>query len=213
MEIVIPKCLGKREARKQDRRAAILMIAKRHFMEQGYNAASMSAIAAELGGSKGTLWSYFASKEELFDACVDEVTRDYREQVMQLLVPSDNLQATLCAFIRSLLRKVTSKEAIQLHRVIHAEVERSPEMGEIFFRRGPQRTREMLAAHLEDAMHKGQLRRSDPLKAAFALTSLCMGSQQRAMLGYHFSAAEIDEETDYIVDLFLRAFAPEPAAS
>lgn len=210
MESVPIKCLGKREARKQDRRAAILVIAKRHFMEQGYAAVSMSAIASELGGSKGTLWSYFASKEELFDACVDEATRDYREQVMQLLVPSDNLQATLCAFIRSLLRKVTSKEAIQLHRVIHAEVERSPEMGQIFFRRGPQRTREMLAAYLQDAMHKGQLRTSDPLRAAFALTSLCMGAQQRAMLGHQFSEAEIEEDTDYIVDLFLRAFAPEP---
>ncbi|WP_010545813.1 TetR/AcrR family transcriptional regulator [Sphingomonas elodea] len=179
-------------------------------MEQGYAAVSMSAIAAELGGSKGTLWSYFASKEELFDACVDEATRDYRAQVLQLLVPSGNLQATLCAFVRSLLCKIMSKEAIQLHRVIHAEVERSPEMGAIFFRRGPQRTREILADYLRDAMEKGQLRQSDPLRAAFALTSLCMGYQQRAMLGYVFSEAEIDEETDYIVDVFLRAFAPEP---
>ncbi|WP_084581450.1 TetR/AcrR family transcriptional regulator [Sphingomonas azotifigens] len=213
MEIVTPKCVGKREARKQDRRAAILAIAKRHFMEQGYAGVSMSAIAAELGGSKGTLWSYFASKEELFDACVDEATRDYREQVMQLLIPSDNLKATLCAFIRSLLLKVTSRDAIRLHRVIHAEVERSPEMGEIFFRRGPQRTRELLAAYLQDAMHKGQLRTSDSLKAAVALTSLCMGSQQRAMLGYQFSEAEMEEEADYIVDLFLRAFAPEPSTA
>jgi AcrR family transcriptional regulator len=209
MEIVTPKCVGKREARKQDRRAAILAISKRHFMAHGYSGASMSAIAAELGGSKGTLWSYFASKEELFDACVDEVTRDYREQVMQLLVPSDNLKATLCAFIRSLLHKVTSRDALRLHRVIHAEVERSPEMGEIFFRRGPQRTRELVAAYLQDAMDKGQLRRSDPLRAAFALTSLCMGMQQRAMLGYQFNDSEIDDETDYIVDFFLRAFAPE----
>ncbi|PVX30346.1 TetR/AcrR family transcriptional regulator [Sphingomonas pokkalii] len=212
MEIVTPKCMGKREARKQDRRAAIIAIAKRHFMENGYVAVSMSAIAAELGGSKGTLWSYFASKEELFDACVDEVTREYREQVMHLLVPSDNLQATLCEFVRSLLRKVTSKDATRLHRVIHAEVERSPEMGAIFFRRGPQRTREIVAAYLEDAMRKGQLRTADPLRAAFALTSLTMGSHQRAMLGYQFSDAEIEEEADYIVDFFLRAFAPEPAA-
>lgn len=211
MESVLEKALGKREARKQDRRAAIVAIATRHFMEQGYAGVSMSAIAAELGGSKGTLWSYFASKEELFDACVDEATRSYREQVSQLLVPSDDLHATLCAFVRSLLRKVISRDAIQLHRVIHAEVDRSPEMGRIFFRRGPQRTREMLADHLADAMRKGQLRDSDPLRAAYALTSLCMGLQQRAMLGQQFSDAELDEEADYIVDLFLRAFGPEPA--
>ena len=35
-------------------------------MELGYERTSMSEIAARLGGSKATLYSYFPSKEELF---------------------------------------------------------------------------------------------------------------------------------------------------
>ena len=70
MTKIMEKAPGKREARKEERREAILAIAKRVFLDQGYSGASMSAISAELGGSKGTLWSYFPSKEELFAARV-----------------------------------------------------------------------------------------------------------------------------------------------
>src|ERR1700761_2914102 len=49
-----------------DRRKAILAIAREIFLTEGYAAASMSAIAARLGGSKGTLYNYFPSKEGLF---------------------------------------------------------------------------------------------------------------------------------------------------
>src|ERR1700760_3697848 len=49
-----------------DRRKAILAIARDVFLTEGYAAASMSAIASRLGGSKGTLYNYFPSKEALF---------------------------------------------------------------------------------------------------------------------------------------------------
>ena len=39
-------------------------------MAEGYGATSMSTIAARVGGSKATLYHYFKSKEELFDAFV-----------------------------------------------------------------------------------------------------------------------------------------------
>ena len=55
-----------REARREDRRDAILNVAHACFVAEGYGATSMSTIAAQLGGSKGTLYNYFKSKDELF---------------------------------------------------------------------------------------------------------------------------------------------------
>ena len=66
-----PLCPSRREARRQSRREAILDVAAQSFLEHGYAGTTMSAIAATLGGSKGTLWSYFASKEVLFAAVID----------------------------------------------------------------------------------------------------------------------------------------------
>src|SRR6204780_5843981 len=58
---------------RDERREHILKVAREVFFEYGYSAASMSQIAARLGGSKGTLYNYFKSKEELFEAQVRDL--------------------------------------------------------------------------------------------------------------------------------------------
>ncbi len=58
---------------RDERRQAMVAIASDVFMEEGYAATSMSAIAARLGGSKGTLYNYFRSKAALFTAVVEEL--------------------------------------------------------------------------------------------------------------------------------------------
>ncbi len=45
------------------------------FSEQGYSGLGMRQIAQHLGLSKSALYHYFPSKEALFAACTDEVTR------------------------------------------------------------------------------------------------------------------------------------------
>src|SRR3546814_18750006 len=59
---------GRRQARRDEnharKRRKILEIAGRHFLDHGYAAATMSAIASELGGSKTTLWDHFPSKQD-----------------------------------------------------------------------------------------------------------------------------------------------------
>ncbi|MBO9712727.1 TetR/AcrR family transcriptional regulator [Sphingomonas sp.] len=204
------KAPGKREARKQDRREAILAVARRMFLENGYSATSMSAISAELGGSKGTLWSYFPSKEELFGAVLDETTSAYRRQLADLLKPGEDVGATVLQFCRSFIAKVTSPEGLALHRLVVAEGSRFPEVGEIFYRRAPRATQEMLAAFFAGAMDAGALRRDDPLRAARVLASLCVGgAHQRMLWGQKPTDAEREQEAALAAEIFLRAYAPE----
>ncbi|WP_448661943.1 TetR/AcrR family transcriptional regulator [Sphingomonas sp. CJ20] len=211
MESIPAKPPSKREARKQDRRAAIVAIAYRSFMDHGYANTSMSAISAELGGSKGTLWSYFPSKEELFAAVLDEATVAFREQLAGLLKPSADLRATLCEFAERFITKTTSTDALQLHRLIAAEAGRSPEVATIFYRRVPQRTHELLARFIGEAMDAGQLRRDDPLRVARVLAILCMGGRhQRLLWGQELGGGNaIAEEAAYVTDVFLRAYATD----
>jgi TetR/AcrR family transcriptional regulator, mexJK operon transcriptional repressor len=210
MNETVEKTPGKREARKQDRREAILAIARRAFLENGYSGTSMSSISAELGGSKGTLWSYFPSKEELFGAVLDEATADYRQQLADLLKPGADVRATLLQFCRSFTAKVTSPDGLRLKRLVAAEINRFPEVGDIFYRRVPLRTHELLAGFIAREMEAGMLRREDPLRAARVLLSLCMGGvQQRMLWGQQTTAEELEQEAELVVDVFMRAFAPE----
>lgn len=63
---------AKRERRKQARPGELLDAALDLFVEKGFAATRAEEVAARAGVSKGTLFLYFPSKEELFKAVVRE---------------------------------------------------------------------------------------------------------------------------------------------
>jgi AcrR family transcriptional regulator len=196
---------------RQERRDAILTVAGESFLTDGYAGTTMSGIAATLGGSKGTLWSYFRSKEELFEAVLDHATIEYRSQLSSLLDPCGDLRSTLERFGASLVAKITSPPAIALHRLVQAEAGRSPEVGEIYYERGPRRTQQLLADFLQAAMERGMLRQDDPLRAARALLTLLMcGTHQQMLLGRigEPTADALAADAAMAMDVFLRAYGP-----
>jgi TetR/AcrR family transcriptional repressor of mexJK operon len=206
-----PPCPSRREARRQSRRDAILKVAARSFLEHGYAATTMSGIAAELGGSKGTLWSYFPAKGLLFAAMLDRVTETFQQHLSLILNPEDDLAAALRGFARELIQKVTSPEAVALYRLVMGEANRFPEIGRIFHERALGRTRGLLAAYLGDMMTRGQLRTDDPHVAAQQLAGLCQsGCHQLLILGIIECADPARIETDVAnsVGMFMRAYTP-----
>lgn len=62
----------KRERRKQDRPGELLEAALDLFVEKGFAATRVEEVAARAGVSKGTLFLYFPSKDDLFKAVVRE---------------------------------------------------------------------------------------------------------------------------------------------
>ena len=205
-------CLSRREARRRDRRDTIIAVAKRSFLENGFAATTMSSIAAELGGSKGTLWSYFPGKEELFAAVLRDATGVYHASLAELLDTGGALEPTLLRFSHDLLRKVTSPDAIALHRLVAAEASRFPKMGAIFQELAPLSTRNLLARFLEAAMAKGQLRQADAMLAARALVVLTLSGCHQQMIWGDMrapAAGQIDADVSFAVDCFLRAYAPD----
>ncbi|HJT38700.1 MAG TPA: TetR/AcrR family transcriptional regulator [Sphingobium sp.] len=207
-----PPVLSRREARRRDRRDAIMAVAQRSFLENGYAATTMSSIAATLGGSKGTLWSYFPSKEALFAAVLEQATKAYRDNLAHLLEPGGELASTLRTFTRALLQRVLRPDSLALYRLVVAEAARSPEMGAIFCELGPRYTRGLLGQFLQGAMKAGQLREADPDIAARTLVILAMsGCYQKVMLGQIDTATQEQIEADVVfaVDFFLRGYAPD----
>lgn len=63
------------------RRKAYVDAGREAFLDAGFGATTMSSIAARVGGSKTTLWSYFPSKEELFAAVVDDIVEVHAKAV------------------------------------------------------------------------------------------------------------------------------------
>jgi len=198
----------RREARRHSRRETILDVAGESFLENGYAGTTMNAIAARLGGSKGTLWSYFPSKDVLFAAVLDRATEAFRGQTMVILNPDHAPEVALRRFCRGFLERLTMPQSIALHRLVLGEVQRFPEVGRIFHERAPAVIRELLTKYLTGAMDKGRLRQHTPAVAAEQLIGLCLsGCHQRLMLGLidRATPALLNADTDHAMETFMRA--------
>ncbi len=67
--------LERRQREREQRRRQILQAARRVFFQYGYRNATMDMIAAEAELGKGTLYEYFATKEELYVGLLEDGLR------------------------------------------------------------------------------------------------------------------------------------------
>lgn len=176
--------VSRRDARRESRRDKMLDVAEALFLEFGYAGTTMSNIVTRLGGSKGTLWSYFPSKSSLFSAVVDRASLAFRQKLSIILNADEDLELTLSGFCREYLRKITLPESLALHRLVTGEAIRFPEIGTIFHDQAIHPTRKLLEDFIDIRMGKGCLRKCDPSVAAQQLLALCMsGCHQQLVFG------------------------------
>ena len=154
------------------KRESIITAASEVFLELGFEGASMTEIARRIGGSKGTLYGYFSSKEELFVTVVhEEANKQFEPAFVALNKEIDDLQKTLQVFGEKALEYLCSPSAIQTRRAIVAESGRT-NIGQRFYETGPKQGMQKLANIFEKQMILGNLKKSDPLLAAIQLGAL-----------------------------------------
>ena len=163
---------------RDQRREKIISVAREVFFEQGYTAASMSSIAARLGGSKGTLYNYFKSKEELFEAQVRDMCGEAADRILEATGEGEEGEpvATLTRLGEQYLQHLFSQQTVKLFRILVAEAQRSPELARIFYEVGPARGRKGLETYLDKAKSKGLLEIPDCALASEQFLTLCKGS-------------------------------------
>ena len=157
------------QTRTARKRRAILDAATTLFLREGYLATSMDQIAAGASVSKQTVYKQFTDKRSLFreivTGTVAEVIDPVAEQVAGLRDCTD-LDADLRHLARALLAQVIQPRVMQLRRLVIGEAGRFPELGRLFYERGPGRTIDILAATFESLAARGTLRLHDPRLAA-----------------------------------------------
>ncbi len=204
----------KLDARRDARREAILEVARQVFFEEGYANASMSSIAARLGGSKGTLYNYFKSKDALFEAYIDHACGQWRAWIFDLpegeaVIAAAEIEAVLTDLGERFLSHLVTESSIRLLQLVMAEAQRAPELARIFYGAGPGAGIVRLAAYLEAAKAAGHIDPPDCRMAAQQFLSLCRGH-----LYFRYSLnliprptpAEIKAEVGRAVSVFLSGY-------
>jgi TetR/AcrR family transcriptional regulator, mexJK operon transcriptional repressor len=190
---------------------SILAAAKRSFLEGGFGAVSMDAIAREAGVSKATVYAHFAGKEELFGAVIGrECERYFAGFSADELDPGD-VRGSLTTLGRRFLDLLLSPDALALHRLILGEVGRFPALGHVFWHAGPGRNLGQIEAFLRAATAAGSLDIADPRLAAEQFVGMVRGETQlRHLLRIENDAdpRHVSAVVDAAVVTFLHAFAP-----
>ncbi|MEW6519979.1 MAG: TetR/AcrR family transcriptional regulator [Thermodesulfobacteriota bacterium] len=148
---------GVREEKKRKTRQAILQAAVRLFGDHGYERTSIAALARAAGVGKGTIYSYFQTKSEIFLAfCEDELDHVYAE-VAEKTGADATLTQQLMALFLGEFRYVTRHKdfgRLLLREMIFPKeltVERSRDLDNRYI--------DYLSAMCRKAQQRGELRR------------------------------------------------------
>ncbi len=156
--------LEPQSARGRVRLTKILNAATDLFLEVGYEQTSIDAILLRSGGSKSTLYAYFPTKEDLFRAVIDSVVDN--GDLGAALDISVNARFVLTEFAVSRQRVVLSPRHRAVIGLVIAERDRFPDLAQIYWERGPQRSGRQLITYLEALRNREILAVDDAEEAA-----------------------------------------------
>jgi len=196
----------------------MLAIARAAFLRDGYAAASVSEIAAKVGGSKATLYSYFPSKKDLFAAVIREEVQQKFAPLFEMDETQGDARTVLERFARRFLDLLLTEDTIAFYRLVVAESARFPEIGQAAYHIGVQHGLDRLAEFIVAAIERGELRRAEASVAVAQFLDLCAGELHRKRLFGVVGADDRDEVEKQVrnaVATFLAAYGadePSPAA-
>lgn len=187
----------------------VLTGARRVFMADGFEGASVDDIARAAGVSKATLYSYFPDKRLLFKEVAQTECDRMAEHILSMIDESRPVRDVLTVTARELVTFLLSDFAQQVFRICVAERDRFPELGRAFYQAGPENGRARLSEYIQTAVDKGELVIDDIPMAAEQFSELCrVKLWTRAAFGIQsdFSRDEIEEVALHAVDMFLARY-------
>lgn len=200
--------------RKDARPAEILRSAFDTFVERGYAATRLEDIARRAGCTKGTIFLYYANKEELFKATVRELIEPVCARA-ELLAASH--QGGAAELLEKLLRlrweALFHSPLSGMAKLMFAEAANFPELTRFYHAEIVDRGHRLMVRVIEAGVASGEFRRVD----AEAVARLAIAPLLLAAIWKHSFASVCACEVDTAayfgthLELVLRALVREPA--
>ena len=168
----LPATAAKRERRKEARPGELLDAALDLFVEKGFAATRVEEVAARAGVSKGTLFLYFPSKDELFKAVV-------RHSISGRFVEWNNDFQTFQGTTRDMLghcmnswwKRVGATKASGLTKLIMGEAGNFPEIAAFYRQEVVEPGHSLIRRILQRGMDRGEFRFMDLDYAVYSVVA------------------------------------------
>lgn len=159
-----------RQRRKQARPQELLEAALALFVEKGFAATRTEEVARRAGVSKGTVYVYYPSKEELFKAVVRHnlsgLIAEGQELVGQFAGSSSELLALL---LNTWWQRAGDTPAAAIHKIVLAEVRNFPELAQFYADEVITPADQLFCSVVERGIARGEFRAMPAHEVATAL--------------------------------------------
>ena len=123
---------------REERRAQILLAARRVFSERGYHSASIQGIIQEAGIARGTFYLYFEGKRAVFEEVLDDLLTQLRGSIRGIELGSDEPpQVQLYNTLNRVLQVLVANQdltAILLRQAVGLDMEFDTKLAEFYGR-------------------------------------------------------------------------------
>ncbi|MEM6513138.1 MAG: TetR/AcrR family transcriptional regulator [Pseudomonadota bacterium] len=189
----------------EEKRLQIRNAAAQLFMSEGFERTSMDSIAAHAGVSKQTVYSHFASKDELFRSCIVNKVEEY--QLLLDKADSLSLEKGLRRLANGYIELICDDRAMSMWRLLIGGALTHTHMANAFYETGPGATTESLSRFLRQ--HADSLSTTDYDEAARTFIALALGQHQmKMMLGLIDSVSDTERQAqvDHAIQQFLAIY-------
>ena len=134
------RLLDERRDKPRAKEQEVLDVATAYFLQHGYQGASINAMARSSGISKESIYRYFSSKKQLFEAVMRRELVEYRNLLTRLgsTLSTMELRDALVTIAETVLGVVTTDRCLALRRLVFEEARNSPDVGQHYYDIGPE---------------------------------------------------------------------------
>lgn len=209
----VPARQRRKEARPQELLAAALEL----FVEKGFAATRSEEVAVRAGVSKGTLYLYYPSKEELFKAVVRECLSSRLAEGMALV---EQHQGSMAELLRKVMHqwweKVGMTSAGGITKIMVSEAQNFPDLARFYYDEVIEPTHALVAGVLERGMACGEFKPVPVIEAIQVLISpvlhMILFKHSFGACAMHGPPLEPLQVLDLSLDLVLHGLLAPPTA-
>ena len=160
------------------------------FLERGFAGTRMEDVARRAGVSKGAIYLYFATKEDLFRAVIRAGILPRIEQAEAALADfSGSARELLSSLLHGLLLEFWGSPSSGIPKLIIAEAPQFPGLARDYFRDVSLRARQLMQDILQRGIDSGEFR---PMDAAYAARSILAALDQQTVLQHSLAVYDPD---------------------
>ncbi len=193
-----------RRRRKTARPAEIVVAAFASFIEHGYAGTKLDEVAKRAGIAKGTVYLYFDTKQDLFEAVirkeVSSVIGDVEAMVEAYEGPSEDLLRQIITHAYSTL---VLSDTRYLMRIIIGEGQQFPELRKLYYESSIKQAMALIRKVMQRGLDRGEFREGPMTTNPQLLMSPCIMAAIWSTTFDAFEPLDIDHYMAGHIDLML----------